>query len=306
MLLSLLISLVPTAPAPILGPLGRPAQGWFLSQVRRLNPRLADHLHNDDGPRPYTLSTLLDNRGRPIPAGTRLVPGDSCWLRLTSLEGELSQFILDRLMPRLAGQVELYKMQFRVEGYTLDSAQHPWAHSTDYARISEQLNSAPQQRTARLEFASPTAFRSYGRDLPLPLPGLLMRSYWERWNAFAPLPLQLHEAWPAFADACILVSELAGVNTERWTFAEGARGHATGFTGVVELTLQRPEKSGEWAEAWEGAPQVLGALCALAFYCGTGHHTSVGMGQTRPLPDRRRLRELGGARADGRAARRGR
>jgi hypothetical protein len=38
-----------------------------------------------------------------------------------------------------------------------------------------------------------------------------------------------------------------------------------------------------WQEYWEGASTVMQSLAQFAFYSGVGHHTTIGMGQCRPL-----------------------
>jgi CRISPR-associated endoribonuclease Cas6 len=288
MILSVVIELRSQSNSPILGTLGRAAQGWFLQQVTALDARLASRLHAREYRaakviRPYTVSTLLDRRGKPLEKGAWLQPGQPYWLRLTTLSEELSEFVLARLLPRLPASIEIYKMPFQVEGASTDPAQHPWAQKSSYLELHEQSARLPAERQIRLQFASPTAFRAHGLDLPLPLPGLVVGAYLERWNLFGPESLRLHEDFAVFAGQWLAVSRLSNLNTQRWTFGEGTRGVATGFTGEVEFTLQRPEKTGAWAEVWEGAPEVLHLLAAYSFFCGTGHHTTVGMGQTRSI-----------------------
>jgi CRISPR-associated endoribonuclease Cas6 len=286
MLLSILLSLVSSSAAPILGALGRPANAWFLGQLTRHRPELAQALHDGNGVKPYTVSTLLDDRGRPLPAGKWLQAGEPCWLRLTAFEPQLSDAVLHQVLPKLPGHLELYKMSFRLDGYTLDPAQHPWAGQSTLTNIAQNSEHIEQSRQVRLEFATPTAFRSEGADVPLPIPAHVFRSYWQKWNSVAPEGAQIQDLWPGFAAACIMVSELSGLNTTRWTFAEGTRGVATGFTGAVGFTLLPRRQAGEWAGYWDGAERVLQSLAQFAFYCGTGHHTTVGLGQTRPLQGR--------------------
>ena len=93
MLRSILISLTAESSYPILGPLGRPAQAWFLGQLSRSHGPLAGRLHDEQGLKPYTVSTLLNERGRPLRAGNWLEAGQSCCLRITSLNEELSDVI---------------------------------------------------------------------------------------------------------------------------------------------------------------------------------------------------------------------
>jgi CRISPR-associated endoribonuclease Cas6 len=287
MLLSYLLSLRATAPAPILGPLGRPASAWFLHQVTQVNPTKGQQLHDGNGVRPYTVSTLLDARGRPLPAGSWLEKGDECWLRITTCERELSDLLLNRILternPKLSRQMTMYKMPFCLDGWTLDPAQHPWAGQMSFDRMAQDPTQPLRSRQVCLEFATPTAFRSGDADQPLPVPAQVFRSYWEKWNAFAPEPYQIQDVWRDFVQDCVVVSELVGVNSERWEFAEGSRGVATGFTGTVSFALLPKHQCGSWAEVWDGADRVLQSLAQFAFYCGTGHHATIGMGQTRPI-----------------------
>ncbi len=286
MLLSILLSLKSSHAAPILGSLGRPANAWFLAQITRSKPELGSALHDGQGPKPYTVSTLLDHLGLPLSAGKWLQPGEVCWLRVTTFNKELSELVLRQILPRLPAKVDLYKMSFYLEGWTLDPAQHTWAGQSSYTNLAQEYELTQSSQSVRLEFVTPTAFRSQGADIPLPIPGHILRGWWQKWNAFAPEPMQIHSVWPEFANACVMVSELGGINSDRWTFAEGTRGAATGFTGVAGFHLLPKRQCGDFAAFWDGADQVLQNLARFAFYCGTGHHTTIGMGQTRPLPAR--------------------
>ena len=283
MLLSLLLALTSTDPAPILGPLGRPARAWFLRQLTLCQPALAKSIHDQSGLKPYTISSLLDDRGYQLSKGKWLKRGKVCWLRLTTYQQELSEIVVEKVLPQLPSRLTLYKMNFRVDGYTLDPSQHPWASQSTFPQLAETIYLSRPTRKVRLEFTSPTAFRSDGNDIPLPIPEHIFRGYWQRWNAFAPATLHIDELWPRFASACVRVSELTAINTERWSFANGTQGAAVGFTGTAGFTLLPKKRCGELGPFWAEAAQVLNTLAAFSFYCGTGHHTTVGMGSTRKI-----------------------
>ncbi len=285
MLRSLLISLTAESSYPILGPLGRPIQAWFLGQLTRFHASLASRLHDEQGPKPYTVSTLLDERGRPLRAGGWLEPGQLCWLRITSLNEELSEVLEKKIIRRIPSQLNLYKMDFRLDDVFSTHSQHEWAGESSFSEIAQDVAMASLGNRIRMEFVSPTAFRSNGLDICVPSSGHLFRSLWEKWNAFSPEPMQIHEFWPQFAADCILVDELMAVNTTHWEFAEGTRGAATGFTGTIGFALSPKGKvKNDWQQYWDGASTVLQSLAKLSFYCGVGHHTTIGMGQARLVP----------------------
>lgn len=292
MLRSILLSLTAESSYPILGALGRPIQAWFLGQLTRSHATLAARLHDEQGLKPYTVSTLLDERGRSLRAGSWLEPGQECLLRITTLNEELSETLEKRVIRRLQNHLTLYKMDFRVDGIYTKYSEHEWAGEASFSEIAQDSQLSQSGNRVRLEFASPTVFRNNGLDICVPLSGQIFRSLWEKWNAFAPVPMQIHEFWPSFAADCILVDELTAVNTKHWEFAEGARGAATGFTGTVGFSLAPKGKvKKSWQEYWDGASTVMQSLAGFAFYSGVGHHATIGMGQSRMLQiDKQQLR----------------
>lgn len=288
MFFSTLIPLTSVNPSPILGALGRPAQAWFLNQIMRKRPQLAESLHDDSGVKPFTVSTLLDRHGHPHKAGDWLKEGQECWLRITTIDEELSEIFLNNVLKKLPKTLTLYKMDFRIDGYTLNPREHSWAGQTSFAEIAQDSKYQKSSRTARMEFVSPTAFRANGNDIAIPAPQQIFRSLWQKWNALCPESMQVDDLWPDFAGDCILVNELTAVNTVHWDFAEGTRGAATGFTGTVGFTLLPKNKVSEkWLPYWDGADVVMQSLARFAFYSGVGHHSTIGMGQARVLPDRK-------------------
>jgi CRISPR-associated endoribonuclease Cas6 len=286
MLLSAVLFLTSTASVPILGALGRPAQAWFLSQIMRHRPPLAATLHDEGGVKPFTVSTLLNRYGHPHKAGDWLNEGQECCLRITVIGDELSEVFLSRILKNLPKTLTLYKMDFRIDGYTLNPREHPWAGMTSFADIAQDSQYAKVSSNVRMEFVSPTAFRNNRMDIALPIPGKVFRSLAEKWNAFCPEAMQIQESWPEFAEDCIIVNELTAVNTVHWEFAEGTRGAATGFTGTVGFwLLPKTNAPKQWQPYWDGADVVMQSLTQFAFYSGVGHHTTIGMGQCRLIPD---------------------
>lgn len=288
MLLSAIFYLTSTASVPIFGALGRPAQAWFLNQIMRHRPRLAATLHDEGGVKPFTVSTLLDRHGHPHQAGNWLKEGQECGLRVTTIGEEISEVFLANILKKLPKTLTLYKMDFRIDGYTLNPREYHWAGHTAFAEIAQDGGDEKVPRNARMEFVSPTAFRVNGNDIAIPAPQHVFRNLWRKWNTACPESMQVDDRWPDFAADCILVNEMIAVNTVRWEFAEGTRGAATGFTGTVGFSLLPKTKvKDEWKPYWDGADVVMQSLARFAFYSGVGHHSTIGMGQARLIPDRK-------------------
>ena len=148
----------------------------------------------------HTLSALCWMiRGRPLQAGSWLQTGKPVWLRWTVFEPRLAELLQKQILPNLPTSLALYKMGFRLDGFTLDPAQHPWAGQTSYIDLAQKTELPEKSQAVRLEFVTPTAFRSEGADIPLPIPGHVFRGCWQKWNAFAPEPLQIS---PVLARIC--------------------------------------------------------------------------------------------------------
>jgi CRISPR-associated endoribonuclease Cas6 len=278
MLLSTILTLSPTAEVVCSSPTGRHAQAWFLDQIKKHSPALSQVLHAPGKLRPYTISGLMTTPWKSVRPGDRLKPeSPPFYLRVTTLSPELSGLWLSDVLPNLDETMELSEIELTIKKWTHDSQEHALANQSDYADLIEKHENT-RSRRADFNFLTPTAFRSGGADVPLPIPGQLMRSWWDQWNSFAPPALHVHPLWPRFAEDCVHIHHLDRIRTSRWHF--GRRRAALGFAGNVGLLLLRSSKRRAWSTLWPGAVQVFQALSEYAFYCGTGHHTTIGMGQT--------------------------
>ena len=265
-------------------PLGRYAQAWFLAQVRRHDPALADRLHNAPGARPYTLSDLIAAPWRPLKPNEKLAPGESYYLRVTTLNEETSRCWMEKALPELPPVIELGKQRFTLQAWTTDAKAHPWANWQTCGDIYLQAG-LRRVDWARMEFAFPTAFRSKGydtpeHDIPLPLPKQMQASWLRKWNSFAPASLHFPEIWVDFSHACLHISELNRMHTLRWKL--GQERWALGFVGQARFSLAAPP-NGAWPEVRRSGRHILHTLSDFAFYCGSGHHTTLGLGQTRRM-----------------------
>lgn len=250
--------------------LGREAQAWFLKQIQAFDPQMSQAIHDSSEVKPYTISDLfaLAENGSPRYA-----------LRLTAFSQPLENFLSGCLLEHPPHKLRLWYGTFSVDEVVIDADKHPFTGSATYGSLI-QAASRPAGSFA-LDFITPTAFRSDGMDIPLPLPHLLFRGCWQKWNAYAPPEVQMDAGVLEFLKTCLLIEELRDLNTTRVKFADGKRGGATGFTGRVGLHLASGEKTFK-KEEWIAYAQMARALALFSFYCGIGHHATVGLGQTYP------------------------
>jgi len=270
----LILRAAPEADPPLEAPpwWGRASHALALAAIGRDDPALAAVLHEGDGPRPFTASSLM---GR-FP-GRRVDPAEAYTLRLTAIQAAPAAALLrattsgGALAP--GGPVDLDHHLFRVETAHLAAEAHPWAGAAGYAELAAArlVGPEPPPRQISFIFTSPTAFRSQERHIPVPLPDLTFGSLLDRWNAFSSI------AFPAetkrYAAECLAISryELA---TRPVQGKEG--GLRVGAVGRITFTALNYDRY--WMS-------VLGALAGFALYAGAGIQTTAGLGQCRQMVD---------------------
>ena len=238
------------------------AQGlhaWFLDQVRQSAPDLSQELHDEQSEKSFTISRLEGN----MTTNTKQIYLSSQeiyrWY-LTALSQSLVLW-MQQWLRNAPSIITLRQVTLNIHKIEII---HP---PTTY----QKLFSTERKKSITLSFVSPTSFRSKGHHLPLPLPHNLFHSYLRRWNYFSsqkfsqdPFLTWVHE------NVLILRHQLESVKV-----AGGKKGAVTGFVGAIELSLDRS------AEQQPEFVQLYYALAQLAPYCGTGHKTTFGLGQTR-------------------------
>jgi CRISPR-associated endoribonuclease Cas6 len=278
MLTSLILTLKSPKKATLPASLGRAGQAALLRLIQDRNPNQAEELHDQKGFKPYTVSNLV--LGRRAGGSLRVEAGQEGWLRFTGLNQTISQY-LTAVAADPPNSVELDGHQFTMTGTTLDPAQHPWAGQASYQDLAAPFLLGSQAKPSpkiRMEFVSPTTFRSNRRYVPLPLPELVFGSLLDRWQAFA--PIALHPEMRRFAEEAMVLSRYQirtrGVPHKRAGQEEegGRGGYQIGFTGQVTFTALNRDRY--WLN-------VLHLLAAFAFYSGVGYQTGTGLGQTRPV-----------------------
>jgi len=269
MLISLIFTLRPERIAALPPSHGGFAHAAALELFRRLDPKLAAFLHDSPGPKPFTVSQLLDV-GEKTGEDLLLRPDETYVWRLTGLTAAVTAAL--RAVTPEVGSVRMGEATLAVEAVMADPGQHPWAGSASYADLFAQhiQGTAAPARRLRLQFTSPTTFRDGDVEQPFPLPRLVWRNYWQQWNLFGQPPLgELRDT----LEETVVLGQWEG----RTLRVHAGPRRVIGFVGTFDYYVRGRQDL--WA-------RILNLLADYAFYCGTGLATTYGMGQTRWRPVR--------------------
>lgn len=244
---------------------GRASQAALLDVVRQSNPALAERLHAESALRPYTVSNLMGRFARESGAP---LPGQTYWLRWTSLTAEVTTELL-RFAEKVNGAgLDVDRIPFRVLTAATQAEAQPWAGLDAYAALGGRfLPGVEIPRRVSFQFASPVVFKSGGLSHPLPTASLVFNSLIEKWNAFAPLALM--PELRRYAEECLAVSRF-DLESRPVPLKEG--GLRIGAVGQITFTTTNFDRF------WMGQ---IHALAAFALFCGIGAGTTQGLGQGR-------------------------
>ena len=232
---------------------------WFLDRVRQVDAEFSAYLHDGESEKPFTISAL---NGEMISSGRQIQVFANNKYRwyLTALSQPLQQWMAE-WVKKMPSTIDLRTVNLKINACNIVHA------PTTYA----QLLNSENEKNVTLKFISPTSFRRKGHHFPLPLPTNIFHSYLRRWNNFSGMTFE-QDAFLAWVDECVLVNRCQ-ISTDK--VLAGKKGAVTGFTGAIELSLTKEAaKNPEYQ-------QLFYALGRLAPYCGTGHKTTFGLGQTR-------------------------
>lgn len=233
---------------------------WFLDQVRQINPTLSAYLHDSESEKPFSISAL---EGQLFPTGKQLQIQANQIYRWQI--HAISQPVVKFLSEWLIQPPTTLKLRDAVLQIKQISIIHP---PTTYKHLLQ--SSTGNHKNINLSFISPTSFRRKGHHFPLPVPVNLFHSYLRRWNDFSGMVIE-QEAFLEWIDENVIIHKY---RLESVKVAAGKRGSVTGFTGAISLGLSQSALTNiEFT-------QLFYALLQLAPYCGTGHKTTFGLGQT--------------------------
>jgi CRISPR-associated endoribonuclease Cas6 len=259
-LVGLVFEVVPQKTAKLYPDYTKTLHAWFLDQVRSHDPELSASLHDEQSKKPFTISGLDGKMDTTTAGQLQLLTDQTYRWYLTVLSPPVVQWLAHWLQHQ-PPTIELRFAPLQIQSVAL--ALPP----TTYA----QLYQTPITKTLSLSFVTPTSFRRKGHHLPLPWPVNVFHSYLRRWNDFSGIPVD-DEAFLEWVDESVLISRH---QLESVKVAAGKKGSVTGFLGAVEYSLTSE------ATKQRHFQRLFTALGQLAPYCGTGHKTTFGLGQTR-------------------------
>lgn len=266
MLLSALVPLISQSSLPGKCFLGREVYTFLLHQVEQRNKMLSAQLHSEAEVKPFTCSGLISQRSlsQVCPPVLR---GEQYFLRITSIDRALSQLLCEDLLLQLPDTLRLGEAVFQVGSPLLQG--HPLAISLSLEELQEKhFSSSFLKEEVGIELFSPTAFRRSGRNLVVPLPGLLFRNYLNSWNAFC--QPQFDRDFLHLVEETVFISRFS-LKSMLLSFRDHKE---IGCVGQCYYAIFHPQPE---------LRRLLHLLADFAFFCGTGHKTTTGMGQTRRI-----------------------
>lgn len=284
-LLSLEFELEPTNSISLYSQYTIGLHAWFLHQVQQINPILSAYLHDSESEKPFSISAL---EGQLVPSGKQLQlqPNQTYHWQINAISQPVVKFLKQWLnQPPTTLQLRDTCLQIK----QIKIINPP----TTYQQLL-QLSPA-KQTNIHLSFLTPTSFRRKGHHFPLPVPVNLFHSYLRRWNDFSGIPAE-QDTFLNWIDENVIINQH---RLESVKVAAGKRGSVTGFTGAISLSLSKTGLANiEFTK-------LFYALIQLAPYCGTGHKTTFGLGQTclkwlepQPNPASETITKLLGERID--------
>ncbi len=260
-LVGLVLELTPRAASYLYAQYAIGLHAWFLGQVQQTDPELSKSLHDEQSEKAFTISGL---------EGDLLASGKEFQLAVdriyrwyvTGLSLRVVQW-LSQWLQNLPSEIDLRNAPLLIRSWDLAFA------PTTYQQLLTA--ESPAQPAIKLSFTTPTSFRSKSHHFPLPVPDKVFHSYLRRWNNFSGMNVDREEFLNWIEENAIVLRH----KLESKKVAAGKKGMVTGFTGAVEFGLGRS------AHNRPDFVQLFYALGRLAPYCGTGHKTTFGLGQTR-------------------------
>ena len=307
-LYAFLLKLRPLQQGSLMAFSGELVHGAWLKWLSFAAPDVANWLHEGNKRRLFTCSSLQF----PIPTPRMrdaerdnihlpLDPEKTYTVRITLLLGELFPLFYKALTDFNSQKhgaskppfMQIGKQSFLLEEVIIDLDEPSgW---TGYTSLTDLVEKAKLLKLGKveplaLEFASLTTFnrggaktRAYGNHpARLPLPHYVFPGLARRWEELAPPELvslvQMERIEQYCQDDGIIIADY-DLKPHQLKFTTHVQ---LGFVGSCKYALRSPDEPVTDEAPLTVRQQIL-LLSQLAFYCGVGYKTAMGMGRTRPV-----------------------
>jgi CRISPR-associated endoribonuclease Cas6 len=267
MLIAIVLVLAVESDVRVPAYLGRANYAAALRRIGEVDAPLAVAIHGGEGPKPLTCSGLLN---MPYGGDERLLRGGTrCAVRVTGLTEVVTRALEACLLAARPQRWQLNGHDFPVEDVICDARADVWSGRASYAELAAAhlVRGERTEPTVQLQFASPTAFKSAGMTIPVPMPGLVFGSLVERWNAFSSVTIS--PEMRRYGDEVMAVSSYS-----LRSVAVVQKNQALRIGGLGDVTYRALGED----RYWRG---VMHMLADFARFSGIGVQTATGMGQAR-------------------------
>jgi CRISPR-associated endoribonuclease Cas6 len=255
---SILVKFIPQQSRSFDVSLGQQIHALFLNTIRKVDPVLSRELHDEVAGKPFTVSLPLTKNRRPL---NQFIAGEECYVRYTVFSNKIWQIFPQVISSLCNDTVHISRTEVKIISVSLSAEGNEKASET-YQEIWE----AEPANKFEISFISPTSFRLQGHSFLLPLPSLMYAGYLKKWNKYS--NYEIPESVLERINDRLLISKV-NLSSQVLRYSNYFQ---IGFTGQVMLNA---------ADYSLGESKYLSVLTRFANYCGTGHKTTMGMGQTR-------------------------
>ena len=307
-LYALMLKLRPIQSGTLMAFSGELVHGAWMRWLRDSAPEVATWLHDGNKRRLFTCSSLLFplSPHRMLEAEREnihlpLDPEKTYAIRITLRLGELFPLFYDTLMnfhaatsdSRRPPFIQIGKQIFLLEEVILNTENRMnWTGFVPLEKLIEQVQTSRfgGVEALRIEFDSLTTFnrsnarsRGYGPHYArLPLPQYIFPGLVRRWEDIAPPDLvnviQKERIDQYIQDDGIIITDY-DLKTHHVKFTTHVQ---PGFVGTCKYLLRGPDEATGPDTPLTVRQQIV-LLANLAFYCGIGYKSSMGMGRVRLL-----------------------
>ena len=160
----------------LLGFSGNAVHGFWMNHWQHINPTFFKHIHSPKQSQPFSLSPIM-NLPRPEQGIVKVEKGKDVWFRVNALSEELESLLINEWLTRLPNEISIAGLSWRVTKIITRNQENEWAGGFHPQALAETfLLQKDPPSSWRLEFHTPTTFHSESGQLPIPLPGLLVRN----------------------------------------------------------------------------------------------------------------------------------